>query len=118
MAHRRRGMMREERTGSRAPGRPEGGKSSEAGGGRRSTAPRDAVNGPLRDPRHDRTIAGHARNGGASMLTVGSSLSQYLLVNNNLPHAVATYEKSTPSYQRDVDKFRAALPSIKTVDDL
>jgi len=52
------------------------------------------------------------------MIAVQSSLSQYLLVNNNLPKAIATYEKSTPSYQRAVAAFQAALPSIKTADDL
>ncbi len=52
------------------------------------------------------------------MVAVGSSLSQYLLVNRNLPKSIATYEKSTPGYQRAVTQFRAALPSIKTVDDL
>ena len=52
------------------------------------------------------------------MVPVSSSLSQYLTVSANLPKAVATYEKSTPSYQRDVAKFRAALPTIKTVGGL
>jgi hypothetical protein len=95
-----------------------GQKGSEAGPRLGSTASRGAVNEPLRDPCHDRTIAGHARNEEASMIAVQSSLSQYLLVNHNLPQAITTYEKSTPSYQRAVTAFQAALPSIKTVDDL
>jgi hypothetical protein len=52
------------------------------------------------------------------MLSVSSSLSQYLTVSANLPKAVATYENSTPTYQRAVAQFQAALPNIKTVDDL
>ena len=52
------------------------------------------------------------------MVSVSSSLSQYLTVNANLSNSIATYEKATPTYQRAVAQFQAALPNIKTVDDL
>jgi hypothetical protein len=52
------------------------------------------------------------------MISVGSSLSQYTLLSRNLTQSVATFEKETPTFQRSVDAFKAALPNIKTVDDL
>lgn len=52
------------------------------------------------------------------MVAIGSSLSQYQQISRNLPQAVATYQKSTPTYQRAVDAFTAALPNIKSIDDL
>jgi hypothetical protein len=52
------------------------------------------------------------------MATTTSAQVQYNLVSKNLPKAEATFVKGSPAYQRAVAHFQAALPNIKSVDDL
>jgi hypothetical protein len=52
------------------------------------------------------------------MVSVSSSLLQYLTVSKDLAQSEANFSKSSPTFQNDVAHFRAALPNIKSVDDL
>jgi Protein of unknown function (DUF1217) len=52
------------------------------------------------------------------MVSVNSSLTQFLTVNANLSQDEAAFAKTSVTYQRNVAAFQAALPNIKTIDDL
>lgn len=52
------------------------------------------------------------------MIAGPSSLTEYLNVSANLTKSLDTFAKTSATYQRDVAHFQAALPNIKSVDDL